>query len=880
MFKFAAKLSDDFEYAIIDWGQSNDRCWGTQASGFAEAPHLDLEDAGRTLTIIDGFAVAGGVSELSTGLGTELTASLLVGMELRLGTVESPKVGYGTVVSHTIHRSLSVVSAAAPGALELTFDHPNDKVIWPLGHTTSTGAVVVITGTGTAPTGLAKDTVYYAISVSATELKFAATYADAFTATAIPFTSNGVGALTLTTAPTIVVEWNADVVAGVDTTATGAWAWRDKWKTYDNVRVLTPYLPEEPGEYPAGPPDVPGYTFPEEIDSYEKTGVFLPFTFLEGVEGPGVVGTGHASTAPTATTYTISTQLPTANLYAGGWIRVGGSVGKIKTHDAANPSVFTLTSAGWTGGTPTTGLEYEVFVGHQSNNPHSVTPGFGFRYPSNDPMPWAFGNGDGVYNRPRGKLSHQYGETRFGAMLEMAWRLSLLIGKRVHVVHLAVNSAGQFLAPNSNAFGFQGTIGFWNDNEFLDWTPGNPSGCAARLKLMATVMAPGALVAEGSPKPLRYLAIHGAQGEADALQESVRDTYRHSLSTFYTWLRKVIVDAGLSAYPPEVKIPVVHQKILSDPYELAGTFTKYPGFVFDGDSEGVVNAAIEEFVARDGMAATIEVEDSPSMFDIGDGNSDPLHFSGKGEAMNGKACAEALAPLIDLALSFNDETGIVDICNEALGMIGESPDLESLSEDSTNAAHCRLWFPRARDLILSTHSWSFNTKRRLLAEVPNEFGQWSYAYAQPADCLRALAVLHKDAPDDTSMVFPPSGSIALPGDRAVLSNVQSAIYSPQDFSPEVDSEGMPVILTDQPEAMLRCNVRISDVTLYPPTVRQVIVCQLASMLAGPIIKGEAGRAEERRCLEVMRMYLAEARPIDSNQRQQRPAPSVPWQDAR
>ena len=38
MLQHAAALSDDFEYAIVWWGQSNARPRGTQADGIAAAP--------------------------------------------------------------------------------------------------------------------------------------------------------------------------------------------------------------------------------------------------------------------------------------------------------------------------------------------------------------------------------------------------------------------------------------------------------------------------------------------------------------------------------------------------------------------------------------------------------------------------------------------------------------------------------------------------------------------------------------------------------------------------------------------------------------------------------------------------------------------------
>jgi len=42
------------------------------------------------------------------------------------------------------------------------------------------------------------------------------------------------------------------------------------------------------------------------------------------------------------------------------------------------------------------------------------------------------------------------------------------------------------------------------------------------------------------------------------------------------------------------------------------------------------------------------------------------------------------------------------------------------------------------------------------------------------------------------------------------------------------------------------------------------------MLAGPILKGDVGAAEGKRCLEMVNVYLSQARASDSNQQRVKP----------
>lgn len=96
MLKFAAKLTNDREYGLVGWGQSNAAPQGTRAEGLAANPQLTLSSPGLAVT---GVVVSSTVSGTFT-VGTALTASAWVGAELRLGTVTVPLAGYGTITAN------------------------------------------------------------------------------------------------------------------------------------------------------------------------------------------------------------------------------------------------------------------------------------------------------------------------------------------------------------------------------------------------------------------------------------------------------------------------------------------------------------------------------------------------------------------------------------------------------------------------------------------------------------------------------------------------------------------------------------------------------------------------------------------------------------
>lgn len=226
-------------------------------------------------------------------------------------------------------------------------------------------------------------------------------------------------------------------------------------------------------------------------------------------------------------------------------------------------------------------------------------------------------------------------------------------------------------------------------------------------------------------------------------------------------------------------------------------------------------------------------------------------------------------------------TSEVDISNLALSRLGDDATVSELDppEGSIQAEHCARFYPIARDSMLEMHNWNFATKRIPLTPVtlPSNAG-WLFAYAKPADCIQFIAVLPPNAPDNYTATL---GNI--PGYRSYGSddyNESNALTKvsdiPQDFAIEIDDDGNEIILTNCDQATGRFIQRVSDTTRFSPLFVDALGWYLASMLAGPILKGDVGAAEGKRCLQLAMGLLAKSTVSDSRQQQVRPQHNVSW----
>jgi hypothetical protein len=193
----------------------------------------------------------------------------------------------------------------------------------------------------------------------------------------------------------------------------------------------------------------------------------------------------------------------------------------------------------------------------------------------------------------------------------------------------------------------------------------------------------------------------------------------------------------------------------------------------------------------------------------------------------------------------------VDICNLALARLGDNATVASVDppEGSAQAEHCARFYPIARDSLLEMHAWKFATRRTTLAALTVASWNWAFAYAEPAGALKLLAVLSATAANDAET---------------------------QDFEAESADDGTAIILTNQEDATLRFIARTTDTTKFSPLFVDALAWLVASYLAGPVLKGDAGATAAKSCYQNFLVALSLAKTSDANQRKVRPEHSPAW----
>ncbi len=218
----------------------------------------------------------------------------------------------------------------------------------------------------------------------------------------------------------------------------------------------------------------------------------------------------------------------------------------------------------------------------------------------------------------------------------------------------------------------------------------------------------------------------------------------------------------------------------------------------------------------------------------------------------------------------------VDICNLALAHLGDDATIASINppEGSAQAEKAARFYPIARNNLLEMHTWSFASKRGNLALTTNSLDQWDYAYVAPADMMTAVAIISPSSQNDYATRMSAGDT---PGNLTAnfAPTIVAGQYTPQQFALEGD-----LIYTNQENAMLRYQAYITDSSLFSPLFVTTLSWHLASMLAGPIIKGDQGMAEAKRSTQMMQGYLTQAKQSDNLQRDITVEHIVPWTSGR
>jgi hypothetical protein len=197
----------------------------------------------------------------------------------------------------------------------------------------------------------------------------------------------------------------------------------------------------------------------------------------------------------------------------------------------------------------------------------------------------------------------------------------------------------------------------------------------------------------------------------------------------------------------------------------------------------------------------------------------------------------------------------VDIANLALSHLGDSATVASLypPEGSPQAERCARFYPLARDVMQEDFVWTFCKRRKQLAQVANwESGKWLFAYAAPAEMMRPLSI----------------SDPAASSDQVSMTGLQEGALFEVEARNTGQVEGRQtaqiLILTNQPDAELVYTVKVSDTTKFSAKFVEALSWRLASMLSGPVLKGEAGIKMTQSCLSIAKQLADEAEFDDAN----------------
>lgn len=188
----------------------------------------------------------------------------------------------------------------------------------------------------------------------------------------------------------------------------------------------------------------------------------------------------------------------------------------------------------------------------------------------------------------------------------------------------------------------------------------------------------------------------------------------------------------------------------------------------------------------------------------------------------------------------------VDVVNMALAHLGDAANVASISpaDPSVQAMHAARIYDQTRDWLLERFAWKFALTRATLAlrEDIDYSPAWTFVYAEPANCLRMVAILPLSYANDSQT---------------------------EGYDTEVDVDGQPLVLTNTEDATARFIVRVTDAARFTASFTEAFSWFLAAGLAGPIIKGETGRQEAIRCWQVAGQQFALATGLSANQAKRR-----------
>ncbi|MDO5484464.1 MAG: hypothetical protein Q4F27_06100 [Desulfovibrionaceae bacterium] len=184
----------------------------------------------------------------------------------------------------------------------------------------------------------------------------------------------------------------------------------------------------------------------------------------------------------------------------------------------------------------------------------------------------------------------------------------------------------------------------------------------------------------------------------------------------------------------------------------------------------------------------------------------------------------------------------IAIWNRALGFLG-TRTVASENENTPEAVHCRLYWDAARRQALRAYPWNFAQRRAWLARLPLPAGfehEYRFAYALPADCLKAHEIRHEGIQSRPFALAQNAGQDAV------------------------------CLLTNASRALLLYTEDVRNCRLFDDLFAQLLARRLAALIAVPLLKNNSQKVTEleKLCAE----SLCLARQANASEQQEAPSP--------
>ena len=161
----------------------------------------------------------------------------------------------------------------------------------------------------------------------------------------------------------------------------------------------------------------------------------------------------------------------------------------------------------------------------------------------------------------------------------------------------------------------------------------------------------------------------------------------------------------------------------------------------------------------------------------------------------------------------------VGIYNMALGRVGISKFVNSLTEQTNQRLTCDVYYENCRLRVLSAAPWNFATRINALADIGTPPNGWAYRYKYPADCAKArvLAPTYDTITSEVARYF----------------NQQTSCRYPFSVVEDEVNNGK-AIITNLSTPVLWYTADINNLNLWTPEAVSSLAWLLGTEIAGPL----------------------------------------------